>query len=110
MMLPRLEIAVNDAVLVRGVERHRNLPGDGDGLGECQAVLTIRPRQVVGERLPLDELHRQRLQAARLLEPEQGGDVGVAQRRQRSCLALEARPAHLVELRGVRQDLERRLS
>ena len=53
----RLEIAMNDALLVRGFERLGDLPRDRERLVERE-----RPaRDAVGERLALDQLHHERV-------------------------------------------------
>ena len=54
-----LQVAVDDALLVRGFERGGNLPRDGQRLGDGN-----RPaRDPLGERLALDELQHQRAHA-----------------------------------------------
>ena len=59
----------------------------------------------LGQRLTLDELQHQVAPALRLLDPVDPGDVGVAQRRERARLGLEAREA----VRVARQILGQRL-
>ena len=82
----RLEIAVGDAALVR----------DGQGLdqrgGDLDRALDRQP--VTGddlvEALAVDELHRDDVADFRLLDREDGDDVGVRQRRHGLRLATEA--------------------
>ena len=70
---------MDDAVLVGRFECDRDLRGDGQGFRQRQTGRAIGPGEMIGERLPVHELHRQRLDAARFLHAEQGRDVGVAQ-------------------------------
>ena len=101
-----LEVAVDDSLLVRGLERLGDLPGDGEGLVEGE-----RPAlQPLGEVFALDELHDEGADAARLLEAVDRGDVGVLELGEDLRLALEAREA--VGVRGERlgEDLDRDLA
>ena len=61
----RLEIAMDDALLVRGVERVGDLPRDAERLVERSAALP----DPLGQRRPLDQLH----------------DEVVGRRRRRAC-------------------------
>ena len=53
----RFEVAVDDALLVRGLQGVRDLPGDGNRLIERNRTLD----NTLGERGPLDQLHHQRV-------------------------------------------------
>ena len=99
----RLEVAVDDALGVRGFEtlgdldekRKRLLERDGaalDAVGECRA---------------LDHLHGQEVRRLGLLEPVDGGDVGVVERRQHPRFALEARQSFGIDGYILRQCLDR---
>ena len=61
----RLQVAVDDALLVRGLERLGDLPGDerasSTGIGASS--------DSVGERRPLDQLHHQRIDAVAFFQP-----------------------------------------
>jgi hypothetical protein len=74
-----------------GRERQASIPCGGDD---------------VGERLPLDELHHERLPAARILEAVDLGDVGVIQRREDVGFALEPRQPFGIVGEERRQDLD----
>jgi hypothetical protein len=52
----RLQVAGRDAAFVRGIQGVGNLPGDRDGLAHRERSA----RDVLGERLPLDQFHHQR--------------------------------------------------
>ncbi len=82
-----LEIAVNDALLVRRLERLGDLPRNRQRLVERKRPL----HDAVRERRALDELHHQRGHAARFLEAVDVGDVWMVQRSQRPGLALQPR-------------------
>ncbi len=101
-----LEVAVDDPLLVRGLERLGDLPRDGEGLVERERAAL----QPFGEVFALDELHDEGADAARLLEAVDRGDVGVLQLGEDLRLALEAREA--VGVRGERlgEDLDRDLA
>ena len=78
----RLQIAVDDALLVRGFERIGDLARDGERLLERNRAL-LDP---LGERLALDQLHDQVVRA----DVEQRADIGMVQRGDGARLALEA--------------------
>jgi hypothetical protein len=81
-----LEIAVDDALLVRRLKGLANLLRDRQRLVHRDGAL----RDAVGEGRALDQLHHERVRAAGLLEAVDRGDVGMIQRRQGLRLALEA--------------------
>ena len=85
----RLQIAVNDSLLVRRVERIGDLPRNR----QCLAHRQRARRQALGERLTLDQLENQPMNAVALLEPVDGADVRMIQRGQQPRLALEPRAA-----------------
>ena len=67
----RLEIAVDDAPLVRGLERFGNLPGDRQRFVQRQPAL----RDPIGQRRTVDQFKDQRVRAVALFEAMNGGDV-----------------------------------
>ena len=69
----RLEVAVDDALLVRLFERLGDLPRDRDGLVDGDRPALQALRQVFS----LDELHGEDALAGDLLQAEEGGDVRV---------------------------------
>ena len=83
---------MHDAALVRGIERVGNLPGDRQrsAIGMRRRVAAIAVDDL-GERLSIDQLQHQRVNAVMLLQPVDGGDVGMIERGQRTRFALEAR-------------------
>ena len=93
---------MDDAALVRRVEGVRDLSRDGERLGERHRA----GRDVLGQRLALDQLEHQCGAAVHVLEAVDRADVRVIERRQRPRFALEARATIGVarEVRG--QDLD----
>ena len=64
----------------------------------------------VGERLALDQLHREERRLARFLEAEDAGDVRVVERGQQPCLALKASEALRVGDERDGEDLDRHVA
>jgi hypothetical protein len=95
----RLQIAMDDALSVRGVERVGNLPGDRQRLVERQGAARDAP----GEVLALDQLHDERV----LFDAVNGRDVRMIEGRERGGFALEPRPPLRVGRPCRRQDLDR---
>ena len=83
----RLDVAMDDAVLVRVLERVRRLAGDAKRVIQRQLLLPIEP---VPETLPLDERHGEPEPAGRLAGIEDGEDVGMLQPRGEPDLALKS--------------------
>ena len=77
----RLQIAVDDAALVRRIERVRDLPRDRQRFVEPDALGPL-PFELLRQRLSLDQLQHQRMDVAFVLEPVDGADVRVIQRRE----------------------------
>jgi hypothetical protein len=67
----RLEIAMDDALLVRSFERLGNLSSDAQGLIDWYRPLG----QAVGESRPLDEFHDEGEHTSPLLQSIESGDV-----------------------------------
>ena len=85
-MLPGLRSRCDDPRVVRGIERRRDLPRDAQRLVEGQARRQPRTlRKHVRERLALDQLHDEVVGT----DVVQRADVGMIQRRNGACLALE---------------------
>jgi hypothetical protein len=63
---------MNDSLLVRGLEGLGDLPGNGQRLVERQRTAS----DTVGQRRALDELHRERRHAGRVLEAVDGAMFG----------------------------------
>jgi hypothetical protein len=98
----RLQVAVDDPLLVRRLERFGHLPGDRQRLLDRDRSLA----DPVGERRPFDQFHHERGHARALLQPVDGGDVGVVQRGQRARLPVEPRQSILILCHRLRQDLD----
>ena len=83
----RLQIAMDDAVIVRGFQGISDLFGDGQ-----QFVQRHRAsRDAVRERGPLDEFHDQRDGPVRVLQSVDVRDVRVVQHREDFRFTLESR-------------------
>ena len=83
----RFQIAVDDALLVRGFERLRDLARDRERLLNRQRT----QRQTLGERRAFDEFEHEAADAVGLLHSIDRANVRVVQRRQHPRLAFEAR-------------------
>ena len=83
----RLDVAVDDAVVVRVVERAGDLARDAQRVGHRQLPLAVEP---VAQGLALDERHREPELAVGLARVEHGEDVRMLQPRGEPDLALEA--------------------
>ena len=97
---------MDDALLVRGFERLRDLLGNGQRFVDRDGTV----RDTLGEIVTLDEFHHEGVYATGLLEPVDRRDVGMIQRRERLRLALETRQAFGISRERVRQDLDRDLA
>ena len=100
------QIAMDDALLMRGFESLGDLLRDWQRLVDWDRALCKALRQVV----TFDQFHHEGVQAGRLLEAVNRGDVGMIQRRERLRLALETCQAFGVRGERARQDLDRDLS
>ena len=98
-----LQIPVDDPLRVGCFERIGNLPEDWQRFIECERAAC----DPVGERRPLDQLESQRVDAVRLLEAENRGDVGMVQRGKHLGFALEPGEAVWIECEGLGKNLER---
>jgi hypothetical protein len=96
------QIAVHDAALVCGRQRIGNLRGDGQRLFDRKPA----PRDPVSERLPLDQLHRQRGAATITLDAIYLSDVRVIERREYLGLPLKSRETAGVVRKGRRENLQ----
>jgi hypothetical protein len=98
-----LEIAMDDALLVRGLEGRGGLLRDRHRVGQRHRAA----RDVHGQILAFDEFHDQGARAPRLLDAVDGRDVRMIQRRQRFRFALKAREPVRVLCKDLRKDLDR---
>jgi hypothetical protein len=94
---------VDDALLVRGLERVGELPHDRQRLVHRHGVL----RDAVGERGAVHQLHDERLRRRRVLDAVDRTDVRMIQLGERSGLALEAGEPLRVLRQRCWQHLER---
>ena len=97
---------MHDSSIVRGLQRLGQLAGDRQRFIQRQCAAQDALREV----LSVDELHRDRVHRARLLDAVNRRDVGVVERGQRLRLAREPRQPVIVSRDGVGQDLERDVS
>jgi len=89
---------MNDALFVRSLERRHNLPCQAQRFLEWKARGRTRALgEHLGKRLAFDQFHHQIVRS----DVVQRADVGMIQRRDRACFALEALAETLVgELDG----------
>ena len=131
----QLEIAMDDTLFVRRFESVGDLPRDRQRLADRQPVLESPtlgdPRarlrrsntgrsfsrswldgsaEVLGQRLAVDELEHQRVNAVAVLEPVDRTDVRMIEGREQPRFTLEARTAIGVGDEGLRQDLDRHVA
>jgi hypothetical protein len=101
-----LDVAVQDAARVRGVDRVGNLRGQPQQQADIERTAVDRAR----ERAPLEQLHRDERPPLVLVHLIDGADVRVVQRRGGARFAQEA--LHRLRLVGaiLRQELERHLA
>ena len=99
----RLQVAVHDALLVRGFERAANLAGHQDCFSDRQWTLG----DPVLERESVDQFEDQHRVALVLLQAVDRGDVGMTQRREELRLAPESFEAMRIGREALGQDLER---
>ena len=98
----RLQVAVNDALLVSGLERLGNLSGERGRFLDWNRST----HQARRERLTLDELQDEVPRRPNLLQVVDGPDVWMIQRREHFRLALKAGDAIGILRDGVRQALD----
>ena len=94
---------MNDAFVVRGLERLGDLPGDGERFVEWK---TSAPNPL-RERRARHELHHEEAMAFGFLQSVNRGNIGVVERRERLCLARESRHAIGISSESVWKQLER---
>jgi hypothetical protein len=97
----RLEIAVDDAAFVGGVERRGELARDLQRLRHGQRAA----HEAVRQRRPLHELHDERRRLA-VVHVVDGGDVGMIERGEHPGLALEAGAPPGIQGMDVGQQLD----
>ena len=102
----RLEIAVHDARLVRGVECIGDLNRQREQLVDRQAMGV----QVVAQGSAVEPFHRDERPAVVFTNLVDGADVGMIQRRRGSCFAPETLDRTRIVSEVGRKELERNLS
>ena len=98
----RLQIAMDDATLVSGIEGVDNLTRDREGLGRWHWTAC----DAIGERRPFDQFHHQRSHVAGVFQAVNDGDVRMVQRGKRSPFALEPGESFLLACDGFREDFD----
>jgi hypothetical protein len=98
----RLQIAMNDRLLVRRFEGFGNLARDGQRLVERDRAARQPLRQI----LALDEFHHEGLDALGVLQTVDSRDVRMIQRRDDFRFALEPRHSFRVSHERFGQDLD----
>jgi hypothetical protein len=98
----RFQVTVDDAVLMRRLQRLRDLLRDRQRLIERDRTARNALRQIV----PFDQFHHERGAAAALFEAVDARDVGMVQGPQRARLAPEARQSLRIARELGRQCLD----
>jgi hypothetical protein len=99
----RLEIAMDDAPVVRRLERLGDLSCDA----ECLVKRKRSPGDPLSERRPRHELHDQEASAFGFLQSVNRRNVGMIERRERLRLARESRSTVRITGGGLGKQLER---
>ena len=99
----RLQVAMHDTVLVRGLERLRDLPRDR----QCFVDRNAPFRNQVRERRAIDQLQHERLAGSRFFQPVNVRDVRMIERREHLRLALEPRDAIGIGREDIGKNLDR---
>ena len=102
----RLDVAVDDAVAVRGVERVGDLDTEIEQVVERQRTA----REPLLQRLAFEQLHHHELLAVVLADVVQRADVRVAQRRDDPRLAQKALHRLRIAAELRRQQLQRHVT
>jgi len=107
----RLQIAVNDPVLVRRLERFRNLPPNRERFAQGNRAL----RDAVGKRRALDQLEDQGAYGVSgfswtFLQAVNATDIRMIERGERLRLALEAGDATGIVRKRLWKDLDRHVA
>ncbi len=97
-----LQVAVNDPLLVRGLERIGNLPPDRQRFTDRNRAL----RDSLRERVAFNQFEHQRAPAVHRLDAVDRADVRVVERRQHARFALEAHHAVAVVHKRGRQHFD----
>ena len=97
---------MHDALLVRGLERLRDLRAERAGARLGQRTV----REQVGERLARDVLHHEEFDVTVLIEIEQRRDAGMEQARESPRLDAESLARLFVSERVLADQLERDLA
>ena len=94
---------MNDAFRMRGVKGLGDLTSDRERVGDGQRTAC----EAIRKRRTLDELEHQRNAVVDVLQPVDGADVGMIERREQTRLAGEARAALRIGREVPGQDLDR---
>ena len=101
-----LQVPMHDAALVRVFQRFANL------LRNPQRFINgNRPRfDAIRQRRPFDKLHHQRMRISGIFETVNRRNIGMIQRGEDFCFALESRHAFDVARERIGQDLQRHIA
>ena len=103
----RLDIAMDDALGVRGLERIRDLNSQIEHFWEPEGMAI---RQPLPQRLAFEQLHGQQRLTVGVVDLVDRADVRVVQRRGGARLALEALECEMVARELRRQELQRNVT
>src|SRR5262249_32900849 len=100
---PGLEISVHEALLVRAIERVRDLDGRLEELGNRERAA----REAVREGLAFQMLHDQVLDAVLMTDIEERADVRMVEARDDARFAFEALPHFFAQRQVAGKDFDR---
>ena len=95
---------MDDPFLMRGFERVGDLACNQKNVGDGHASLFVSKRDA------FHQFEHEGPHAIRVLHAVDGGDVGMVERRQQACLALEARQAVRISRERGRDNLDRHVA
>ena len=101
----RLDIAMDDSFLVRRFQPRSNLDGNLQPFGCAEAEAAVA--DVIAQRLAIQELHDDEGMPFVLVKLMYRADVGMIERRDRMCFALEALAGSGIVAHLFRQKLQR---
>src|SRR5262245_27613025 len=97
-----LQIAMDDAALMRRLERLGDLSARGHDLFDRHGA----PLEAIGDRFSVDQFQHQRAYAARVFEAVDGSDILMIQRGEQLRLALKPGQALRILREKIRQDFD----
>jgi hypothetical protein len=99
----RFQVTMDDSFLMCGLKRFRDLLREPEGF-VYRNCPTLQP---VGQRIALDEFKNEKTRGSGLLQPVDGGNIGMIQRCEHTRFAFESRQSFHIPFEFGRQNLYR---